>query len=226
MNTEHLNIWRMSFEPTFNDWQTFIQYYLDHCPYNLIVDPNHYYNQNIMTSAQWQEATQRCLQILQTFSNYQDRIWIEPQNEQLTDITTYTQNFVNAVRQAGYTNNIVSNVFWRPEPVTYALQKMATINDPLDKFWTGQHFYWSETTESNAKSILQQALNLNLKIINTEVGADAREIDYFTQANVDTLSDFLQWCADRGIGNTVWLMYGDYDYPTYQNFGLEFPAVT
>jgi hypothetical protein len=226
MNAEHLNIWRMSFEPTFNDWQTFIQYYLDHCPYDLIVDPNHYYDQTLMTNSQWDEATSRCLQILTAFSNYQDRLWIEPQNEQLTDITSHTQSFVTAVRNAGFTNNIVSDVFWRPTSITVAFQKMATINDPLNKFWTGQHFYFDQISLSSAQKYMQQGLNLGLKLINTEIGADAREVDYFDQSEVNSLNSFMQWCADRGIGNTVWLMYGDYDYPFYQNFDLEFPIFT
>jgi hypothetical protein len=215
MNAEHLNIWRMSLEPDFNDWQTFIQYYLDNCPYDLM---------NIMTSEQWQQATQRCLQILAAFPNDQDRIWIEPQNEQKTDITAQTQAFVTAVRNAGFTNNIVSNVFWRPESGAFA--KMATINDPLDKFWTGQHYYVNQfSSESRIKELMNEGLNAGCKLINTEVGADAMEIDYFDQSEVDRLNAFLQWCADRGIGNCVWLMYGDYDYPTYQNLGLEFPAI-
>ena len=226
MNAEHLNIWRMSFEPTFNEWRTFIQYYFDHCSYDLIVEPNHYYYQTLMSDSQWASGTSRCLEILEYFSDYQDRLWIEPQNEQLTDITYETQQFVNAVRGAGYTNNVVSNVFWRPTSITVAFQKMAQINDPLDKFWTGQHFYFDQISLSSAMNYMQDGLDLGLKMINTEIGADARETNYFDQSEVDDLNDFMQWCADRGVGNTVWLMYGDYDYPTYQNFDLEFPIIT
>ena len=220
MNAEGLNIWRMSFEPNFSNWQVFIQYYLDNCPYDLIVDPNHYYDQTLMSDSQWASGTSRCLEILEYFSDYQDRLWIEPQNEQLTSVFDHTQEFVNTVRAAGYTNNIVSNAFWRD-----TMAEMSYIYDPLDKFWSGQHFYWSETTVANAKNMMQQALDYGLKVVNTEVGADAREIDYFDQWEVAALSEFMQWCADRGIGNTVWLMYGDYNYPYYQSYDLTFPYV-
>jgi hypothetical protein len=221
MNSEHLNIWRMSFEPSFTQWRTYIQYYLDNCPYDLIIDPNHYYDQTLMTDSQWQSATSRCLQILDAFRNYQDRIWIEPQNEQLaSDLVSHSQTFVDAVRNAGYTNNIVSNVFWRTP-----IQDMARVHDPLNKFWTGQHAYLDQNSLSNFKTIMQDGIDAGVKIINTEVGADAREIAYFTQTEVNQLNDFLQWCTDREIGNTVWLMYGDYDYPTYQSFGLVLPDV-
>ena len=225
MDSQNLNIWRMCLEPDFDNWEQFIQYYLDNCDYDLIVEPNHYYEQTLMTNAQWTTATNRCLDILAAFSGYQDRLWIEPQNEQLTDITAKTQAFVTAVRNAGYTNNIVSNVFWRPTDVDTAFQQMATISDPLDRFWTGQHWYINQISLASIKNYLQLGLSYGLKLINTEVGADANEIAYFSQSEVDDLSSLLEWCAERGIGNTVWLMYGDYNWPTYEAMELKFPYV-
>lgn len=225
------NIWRMSLQPqedtTYTvDWQTYIQYYLDNCPYDLIVDPNHYFSMHVLTEEEWTTAKAHCLEILEYFSSYQDRIWIEPFNEQMTDITARTQEFVTLVRNAGYTNNIVADLFWRPTPISLAFQKMVAIEDPLDKFWTGHHVYFDQGSLSGWQSIMQAGIDAGCKMINTEVGADAREISYFTQSEVDDLSDFLQWCADRGVSNCAWLMYGDYNWPTYESMNLVWPTIS
>ena len=234
LDQEHSNIWRMSFPPDFNNWQQFIQYYLDHCAYDVIVDYYHHTNFHNMNSAEWEDSTNRGLQILQYFSDYQDRIWIEPQNEQTaSNLVSETQQFVTAVRNAGFTNNIVSDAFWQD------IADMAAITDPLDKFWTGQHIYfYSGGTENwhlgggsasdpytrDAYSRMQRGLNYGLKLINTEIGDDGWGQNYFSTHGVSLVNQFMEWCAQRGIGNTVWTLYGDYDYPVYQSLGLDFPV--
>ena len=104
-NLKQLILGIKTYTPDYNEW-----YPTSAEPYQAISVPNHYKDMNVMTNEQWQQATQRSLQILAAFPNDQDRIWIEPQNEQKTDITSQTQAFVTAVRNAGFTNNIVSDV--------------------------------------------------------------------------------------------------------------------
>jgi hypothetical protein len=74
------------------------------------------------------------------------------------------------------------------------------------------------------KDLMQGALDKGItKIVNTEVGADFREENYFTQAKVNELNQMLQWCADRGIGNTIWLRVNVYNLPYYENYDLQMP---
>ena len=70
---------------------------------------------------------------------------------------------------------------------------------------------------------MQQALNLGLKIINTEIGADYNEANQFQSSEVARLNEFTQWCAQRDIGNTVWMRYGEENLPTYISMDLENP---
>ena len=231
MNQAHLNIWRMAFPPDdsrfpYSMQLQFIQYYLDHCSYDLIVDYYHFPTMHLLTASEWADSISRGLQILDHFRDYQDRIWIEPQNEQLDSaLEVRTQQFVDAVRNAGFTNNIVANVFWRTP-----IENMASVHDPLNKFWTGQHiyFYSAGTTQNwnlqSAESLMQRGIDAGLKMINTEIGADTDGQAYFTPSMVSMVNSFMTWCADRGIGNNVWTLYGDYDYPIYQSLELNFPV--
>jgi hypothetical protein len=49
------------------------------------------------------------------------------------------------------------------------------------------------------------ALSRGIKVINTEIGVDYHEDRSFTTGTVAELEAFMQWCYDRGIGNTVWM---------------------
>ena len=227
MDVEDLTVWRMTFPYSFQGWESFIQYYLDNCDYEVIIDYYHTTGR-VLSDAEWQQSMARGLEIMEKFKSYADRIWLEPQNEQLSGslpdkVIVRSQEFVTAARNAGYTNRIVSNVFWRTP-----LKDMAAVVDPLDKFYSGQHIYFFEAgapavTMTSAKKMMQDALDVGVKIVNTEIGADTTGQQRFTEEGVAMVTEFMQWCADRKIGNTVWTMYGDYDYEKYKSLGLEFP---
>lgn len=231
MNDENLTAWRMTFKNDFADWEQFIQYYLDNCPYELIVD---YYHlaPNQMTEAQWTESMSKGLEIANAFSDYADRIWLEPLNEQkfVSTFVDKAQAFVDLIRGAGHRHRIVMNVFWEPY-----ITALASVIDPLNRFYTGQHiyFYSNGTTQNwhvgggdsrDATKLMQDALDAGLKLVNTEIGADSAGQAYFTSEMVGVVNEFMAWCQERGIGNHVWTLYGDHDYPKYEELGLEFPT--
>ncbi len=70
---------------------------------------------------------------------------------------------------------------------------------------------------------MQIALNLGLKIVNTEVGADCDEYSQFDSSEVAELNDFLNWCTAQGIANTVWMNENLNNMPRYQELNLTFP---
>jgi hypothetical protein len=217
MDANNLNIYRMGFAPSVNP-NPYVQYYLDNCDYDLIVDIWHIYPPGTMSDSQWRDLEADVLAFCRDFAAYQDRIWIEPVNEREDrDLADHIQPIVSAIRNAGYTYTIVANKFgqsWRD---------MASIDDPLDKFWTGYHYYFDYWRVADAKADMTTALNLGLKLINTEVGADADEYREFSQYEVDELNEFLVWCAQRDIWNAVWMRYGLGNLQTYKNYGLVNP---
>ena len=228
MDAENLTIWRMSFPYSFQSWESFIQYYLDNCPYDVIVDYYHTTGK-VLSDTEWAQSMARGLEIMEKFKLYSDRMWLEPQNEQLQGtlpdkVILRSQEFVTAARSAGYSNRIVSNVFWRTP-----LKDMAVINDPLNQFYSGQHIYFFDggvtaVTMASAKKIMQDALDAGVKILNTEIGADTDGQQFFTELGVGMVSEFMRWGTSEDIGNAVWTMYGAYDYPKYKQLGLTFPT--
>jgi hypothetical protein len=218
MDAEDLTIYRMSIWHSV-DPEPWVQYYLDHCDYDLIVC-RHMYPMDALSAAEWTEVQTWTLELLDSFSAYQDRLWVEPINERTnSDLATPLQTLVTAVRDAGYTARIIANKW------DQSWASMASIHDPLDRFWTGYHFYFTNGAWTSAESQMQTALNLGLKLLNTEVGADYHERDYFDPSEVERLNAFLAWCADRGIGNTVWMCYGLQNLPRYEELGLQYPSV-
>lgn len=235
INSENLNVWRMTFE--YDDYRfpiymqdQYIQYFLDNCDAELIIEYYHKGGYAYMTTSDWQTTTQRGIDLSQKFSNYHNRIYLEPYNEKRnSDLGARTQDYVTALRNAGFTGGIVANVFWDSD----RLLELANVNDPLDKFYVGQHIYLYAGGEliwnlgggygNDAYAWMNEGLAAGLKIINTEVGCDANGQAYFTASRVQEFNQFLEWCYDKDIGNTVWLMYGDYDYPKYKELGLTFP---
>lgn len=200
------------------DPDPWVQYFLDNCDYQLIVD-RHMYPMASLTDSQWNDVRTWTLDVASTFSAYEDRLWIEPINERTnSDLASRLQTIVTAVRNAGYGHRILANKW------DQSWSSMATINDPLDRFYTGYHFYFNSWSVSGAQSQMQTALNLNLKIINTEIGADYNEASQFSQSEVDEVNTFMDWCADRDIGNTVWMRYGLENLPKYQQLNLQFPS--
>ncbi len=227
MQTNGLNLYRMSFNPT---WMSgphpyhaeYIQYFLDHTPSNwiIIVDRNHIYPPTEQGAATFRTnldvARNSILAVCQAWPN-NPRVWVEMGNEYVsTDFHTVFQNLINDVRNAGYTNTLVIdkwNTAW----------STAVFNDPYDSVYVGMHFYFNSWSVSGAISQMKTAQNLGLKLVNTEVGADFNEASSFTSSTVDELNDFLRQCEDLGVGNTVWMNENLANWARYQQLSLVFP---
>jgi hypothetical protein len=226
MNANGLNTYRMSFNPTWSSGPhpyraEYIQYFLDHCNFNLIVDRNHLYppTEASATSARnnWATAKNSIFQILQAHPN-NPRVMVELINEYISnDFYSLMQSLVTEIRSAGYTNPIVVNKWNQPWTV---------INDPLSATIQGYHFYFNSWSPSGALSQMQTAQSKGIKLINTEIGADYNEYSSYTTATVSELNQFLAQTASMGIGNTVWMNENLNNMPRYQSLGLDFPTVS
>lgn len=220
MDDNGLNIYRMAFND-FRDIDTVViphvQYFIDHCDYDIIIDFYHQYPMGELSSAELNEVISRGLAIAEHFNN-NPRIILEPINERTNnDLPSQIQTFIDEIRDAGYTYRIIVNK-WEQ-----SWNSFAQVDDPLDEFYTGYHYYFTNGAWSSAESQMQQALNLGLKIINTEIGADYNEASQFQNSEVARVNEFTEWCAQRDIGNTVWMLYGEQNLPTYISMGLENP---
>ena len=126
------------------------------------------------------------------------------------------QGLLDDIRDAGYTNMIVCNK-WN---TGWSSSKLI---DPLDNTYMGYHFYFNSWSVSGATSSMQEALNAGIKLINTEIGADFNEYSQFSSSEVQELNDFMAWCAQREIGNTVWMNENLNNWESYQDLGIDFP---
>jgi cell division septation protein DedD len=227
MQDNSQNLYRMSFNP---EWFTnkphpyqasYIQYFLDHSDYMIIVDRNHLYppNEDSASTARqnWETLKSSIFEVLKTWPN-NPRVAVELINEYVSnDFYVRMQHLVTEIREAGYTNPIVVNK-WN--------QAWTKISDPLDQTYQGYHFYFNSWSVSGALSQINIALGRGIKIINTEVGASFNEHNDFTTANVGYLSNFLAQCADLGVGNTIWMNENLNNWKTYTTLNLKLPTVT
>lgn len=221
MDANNLNVYRMSF----NDFQSidlviqYTEYYLTHCNYRLILDYNHQYPMGALSSSMLTETTNEGLQLAEYFKDYVDRLILEPWNERdNSDMPNQAQTYINTLRNNGYSNRIVIDK-WD----THTWTQMSQINDPLDEFYTGYHYYFTNGAWTTAESQMETALGRGLKLINTEIGADYNEAGQFQQSEVMRVNEFNSWCVSNGISNTVWMVYGDQNLATYINMGLRNP---
>jgi hypothetical protein len=224
MDAQHLTVFRMSFNPEWlegpHPYQaSYIQYFLDHCEYTLIVDRNHLYpptEASASTARQhWNTVQQSLFEILARWPNH-PRVMVELINEYVSsDYNTRMQGLIDAIRAAGYTNGIVVNKW------TTAWHKF---DDPLDNTYQGYHFYFNSWSVAGATQQMEYALARGIKVLNTEVGADFNEYRSFTTSTVSELTAFLRWCADRGIGNAVWMYEDLSNWNRYQQLGLQIPT--
>ena len=94
MNEESLNTYRLSFNP---EWfnriphpynSDYIQYFLDHSSYTIIVDRNHLYPSTEASAKEarnhWNAAKKSVFQVLETWPNNQ-RVMVELVNEYVSD---------------------------------------------------------------------------------------------------------------------------------------------
>ena len=224
MDENNLNIFRMSFNP---EWfggkphpyrANYIQYFLDNCDYYIIVERNHIYPPTEEGAQEardnWDIVENSLFDVLETWPNNQ-RVMVELINEYVSsDFYPRMQDLVDSIRDTGYTNPIVMNK-WN--------HQWTVINDPLDNTYQGYHFYFNSWSVSGATSQMETALSKGIKMINTEIGADFNEARDFDSSEVKELSDFISWCNDRGIGNTVWMNENLANWQTYQQLGITFP---
>jgi hypothetical protein len=210
MNSKGLNTYRMCFNPEWFSGRlhpynpNYIQYFLDHCNYNIIVDRNHLWiggSSGKEGSAEearinWSTVRNSIFQVLEAWPN-NPRVMVELINEYVSsDFYTRMQSLVTEIRSAGYTNPIVANKWDQPWTV---------IEDPLNNTYQGYHFYFNSWSVSGAMSQINTARSKGIKLISTEVGADYREHSYFTSSTVAELNSFLNRCSSLGVGNTVWM---------------------
>lgn len=226
MQANGLNTYRMSFNPEWSRGphpyhQEYIQYFLDHSNFNIIVDRNHLYPPQESTASaarsNWATARNSIFDVLKAFPN-NPRVMVELINEYVSDdFYSRMQSLVTEVRNAGYTNTLVVNKWNQPWTV---------INDPLDATIQGYHYYFNSWSPSGAISQMQTAQSKGIKVINTEIGADYNEYSSYTTSTVNELNQFIAQCTSMGIGNTVWMNENLNNMPRYQQLGLDFPSVT
>ena len=225
MNEESLNTYRISFNP---EWfnrkphpynSDYVQYFLDHSSYTIIVDRNHLYPSTEASAKEarnhWNAVKKSVFQVLETWPNNQ-RVMVELVNEYVSDdFYPRMQSLVDEIRDAGYTNPVVVNKWNQPWTV---------INDPIDNTYQGYHYYFNTWSPAGAIQQIRIALSRGIKLINTEVGADYREHNYFTEDAVDELNAFMAECASLGVGNAVWMNENLNNWPSYQELYLDFPT--
>jgi hypothetical protein len=226
MEANGMNVYRMSFNPTWMSGRhpyvaSYVQYFLDHSNYMVIVDRNHLYPPTESSAsearANWATVRNSIFEVLEAWPN-NPRVAVELVNEYVSsDFYSRVQGLVDDIRAAGYTNPIVVDK-WS--------QRWTVINDPLDNTYQGYHFYFNSWSVSGAMSQIKTALSKGIKIINTEVGASYNEHNDFTSSNVAALSSFLAQCADLGVGNCIWMNENLNNWPTYQSIGLDLPTVS
>lgn len=219
-----------------------VQYFLDNMPPSaaIIVDPNHLHPDYLPDGATYSKeydlyynstngvpnfttAKNSVKQICADFAG-NSRVIIELLNEYAnkTDAPTLTQvvqEMIDDVRNAGYTNPLCMNKY------AYQLwSQLATIDD--NNIYFGTHRYMESRTIASPGDALTQiddALNTYhfTKMVNTETGAsntaDPDPIAGYTgykQENMDLTAYYLEYCADRNVGNCIW-NYIDTPKPAY-----------
>lgn len=224
MKANGMNTYRMSFNPQWSSGphpfkMSYIQYFLGHCNYTIIVDRNHLYppTEASATTARsnWATVRNSIFEVLKAFPN-NPRVMVELINEYVSnDFYSRMQRLVTEIRQASYTNPIVVNKWNQPWTV---------INDPLNATYQGYHFYFNSWSTSGAISQMNTALSKGIKLINTEIGADYNEASAYTSATVAEMNSFLAQCANLGVGNTLWMNENLDNWERYPELGLELPG--
>jgi hypothetical protein len=224
MDENELNLYRMSFNPEWfsgkpHPYRTdLIQYFLDNCNYTLIVDRNHLYppTEASAQTAQdnWDIVEDSIFEILEQWPN-NPRIIVELINEYIfNDFYPKMQELTTKIRNSNYTNPILFNKWNQP---------WTEIVDPLNLTYQGYHFYFNSWSVAGAISQIEIAQSKNIQLINTEIGADYREHNYFTNETVQEVSIFLELCEELNVGNTIWMNENLDNWPRYQETNLNLP---
>ena len=226
MDSQGMTVYRMSFNPEWYENKTnpyditLVNYFLDNCEYNLIIDRNHLYPPTPEESGavDWGLAEYSLLETLSQFPN-NPRVIVELINEYvLDDFQERMQTLVDAIRSCGYTNGIVVNKWetWWANSI---------LNDPLDNIYYGMHFYFNSWSVESAVYQMQLALSNGLKIINTEIGADFNEYTEFEASEVQEVNEFMHICHDLGITNLLWMSKSFDNWITYIELNIQIPTL-
>lgn len=224
MNENQLNLYRMSFNP---EWFTgkihpyrtdLIQYFLDNCNYTLIIDRNHLYppteESAILAQENWEIVENSIFEILERWPN-NSRVIVELINEYIfDDFYPKMQNLTTKIRNLGFSNPILFNKWNQP---------WTKIIDPINQTYQGYHFYFNSWSLQGAMTQIKIAQSNGIQLINTEIGADFRENDYFNPETVQELNDFILQCKELNVGNTIWMNENLNNWPSYQQYGLQLP---
>ena len=225
MDNEGLNGYRMSIWYTESDAtrDAMVNHFLTNCNYHLTVC-YHDYPPATENDAYYTAAQVWAIDLLDTFPAYDTRLDVEIVNERLNSaLHTRTQAIVTAIRAAGHTNGIVCNRHTQQTVESSSLAQMATVSDPEDEFYTGEHYYFKSGAWSSAESRMQAALNSGAKLACTEIGADYDEKNEFDGYEVARVSEFMAWCYTKDISCYVWMNRGLDNWAKYQQLGLVFP---
>lgn len=223
LNLKGLNCYRMCFfvgtpEQTI---KTCVDYYLNNCNHKLVL--NYYHNTGNLVN--WADSTTLALSLLNYFSASQDRIIIEPYNQYPQSFVDI-QNFVNAIRNAGFTSKIYCSRWYTQDP-----QYFINIFDPLyTHIICGQQQYMNAIGLNGAISRTQTFLNAGVEVLDGEVGAHVAEYPSFTQSLVNDVNSYLAWADANGVSALVWMLQGMRNYyvtsqTSYENLGLAFADI-
>lgn len=222
MDLYNLTVYRISANP---EWfaskphpydAALIQYFLDNCAYDVIIDRNHLYPPGAASDADavtnWATVNSSIFDVLATWPN-NTRVAVELINEYTnSDYYSRMQTLITDIRDSGYNNTIVCNKWsqaWQP------------LTDALNATWQGYHYYFNYWSPTSARNDVQAALNLGIKIVNTEIGAHTDESGSFTESLVAELQEFLQWSYDNEVSNCIWQREDVDNWDKYIELGLD-----
>lgn len=222
-----MNLIRISYRETFLGAgsrrvfrREYIDWFLENTNYTIIIEPNHIYPPNEAGAQIFRdnldEVEEHLLYIARLYAN-NPRIIIEPFNEYVSnDLWTLAQRFIYLLRTV--TNCPILINKWD--------QPWRKLDDPLDRDYYSYHFYFNTWGVNGAMDSMRDAISKGIDpthIINTEVGADFNEEGSFSYGEVQELNDFLQRCADLGIGNAIWQFENIKNMDTYADLDLVIP---
>ena len=208
----------------------YVDYILANSDLDVILDLNHVYYTNINGDfdvdggSQWildhmQQIVDWVVTVASWYPN-NSRVWFEPFNEySFSDFWTLCQNVLDELRSRGIASWLIFNKWTQP---------WSTLNDPYDKYAVSYHYYFDKSptqfwTAAGAIANMRLALNIGLRIVNTEMGANSNGGTAITVAEIAELNATLAWCHIQGIGCCLWNTNNVQDYAIMLDLGLVVP---
>ena len=196
-----------------------VQWFLDNTDCVVVVDRDHTIQLTSLSSSQQNIIDAHLEEMTIRWRGYGDRLWLEPVNEYGgSDFYTQMQRFLDVFRSKGYMNWLVFNKQSQP-------WSTCNLNDALNKIYIGYHYYFNSWSYENAVNDLNNGAALGKPIFGSEEGASWKETSDFTSENVGRLNRYLQYCADAGYSNVVWMNHELNNMTRYEELGLVFPKV-